>query len=147
MTEPDSERLLIGGRFDEVVPVEVLERGDGKIVLRVTFDDGHVNAAGMVHGGFIMAALDVTLAGAAASQPDSQERLYGITLSMTTNFVAPAPPGQLICRAGVTGGGRSTKFVDGRIEASPEPASTDVAAPTVYATATGTMRVVVLDES
>lgn len=135
-------RLLIGGRFDEFVPVSVIERGEGTLLLQVEFEEGHRNAAGMVHGGFQMAALDVTLAGAAAASPSSSDRLYGITLSMTTNFLRPAPAGRLYCWGEVTGGGKSTKFVDGRLLSKPpsDPGAL------VYATATGTMRVIVLKD-
>ncbi len=136
-------RLRIGGKFEEFVPLELVERNEGELVVAVTFDERHLNAAGIVHGGFIMSALDVSLAGAAAAQPGQEERLFGITLSMTVNFVAPVPPGPVQGRGFVTGGGRTTKFVDGRLVCGTNPDDPD---PFLYATATGTVRVVELTD-
>lgn len=136
-------RLRIGGKFEEFVPLELIERRTGELVIAVTFDDRHLNAAGIVHGGFIMSALDVTLAGAAAANMERSEQLFGITLSMTVNFVTPLPAGAACARGIVTGGGRNTKFVDGRLESATENAA---GKPVLYATATGTIRVVQLPE-
>ena len=136
-------RLRIGGKFEEFVPLELVERREGELIIAVTFDDRHLNAAGIVHGGFITSALDVTLAGAAAAQPGQEERLFGITLSMTVNFVAPLTPGRVQGRGYVTGGGRTTKFVDARLVSAGAPDDPD---PVLYATATGTIRVIELED-
>ena len=66
-------------------------------------------------------------------------RLFGITLSMTTNFISAVGPGRAICRAQTTGGGRTTKFVDAVLHDALD-------ADNLYASATATVRVVELDE-
>mgnify|MGYP002713291278 CR=1 FL=1 len=60
--------------------------------------------------------MDLILAMAAGSHPDPAQRRFSITLSMTINFVAAAPPGRLICRGREVGGGRQTVFCEGTIE-------------------------------
>jgi len=146
-----SRRLTIGGLLEEWLPLELLDRGTGTLLLEITFESAHRNAAGMVHGGFVMSALDITRAGAAVAIPEASARLFGITLSMTTSFLAPVPPGPLYCAGHVTGGGRTHRFADARLFAAgeaPRPTGHNRSADeTVYATATGTIRVVDLDRA
>jgi acyl-coenzyme A thioesterase PaaI-like protein len=132
--------FTITGHFDEFVSLRLVKRSLGSLELSIEFVSAHLNSGGMVHGAFIMAALDVTMASAAAAKDIHDPRLFGVTLSMTTNFVAPVPPGIVRCSGHVTGGGRSTKFVNGMIYAG------EGADETLYATAMGTMRVIELPQ-
>jgi uncharacterized protein (TIGR00369 family) len=119
--------------FGALMPIEVLQRGDGRFVTATTFAAQHLNAVGAVHGGLIAALLDIGLAGGGAASLNDGEGSYGITLSITVNFVQPLPPGRATCAAGVVGGGRQTKFVEARLT-GPDGA--------LAATASGTVRVI-----
>jgi uncharacterized protein (TIGR00369 family) len=139
MDSRSPRRLRIGGKLEELLPIELVERGSGRFTIAAQFDETHLNAAGVVHGGFIMSLLDVALAGGAVSAVDGGRGKYGITISMTVNFVRGLGPGPVRCTAEVAGGGERTKFVDARLlraEGGEGP----------YATATATIRVVDLPE-
>ena len=113
----------------------VVEQKDGRFVTTIEFTDYHLNAAGSVHGGMILCALDVAIAGGGAAGVNNGKDVYGITLTINCNFVAAAPPGLARCEAEIVGGGKSTKFVDARM-LSPDGE--------IYATASGTVRVIPL---
>lgn len=120
--------------LSEHMPVRVVERGDGFYVLETEFTAYHLNAAGVVHGGVIAAFLDCGLACGGASGVDRGEGKYGVTVSMTVNFVAEARTGLHRLEARVIGGGARTKFVDARIM--------DPAGRGPVATATATVKVI-----
>ncbi len=121
MNDASSPALAIGGRFDEFVPIEVLERSRERFVVRTRFDAGHLNAAGMVHGGFIAAFLDIAIAGGGASALGQADR-YGITLNQgartatVIDLESMAPTATLMMdgvpRDGATSADGSTLFVN-----------------------------------
>ena len=121
--------------FDEHLPIRVVERGGGVIVLTCTFTDEHLNVAGMVHGGLLGSLLDMGVAGAAAAAVDDGEDTYALTLSITINFVRAAGAGPVHCVGRCIGGGGTTKFAEARI-------FTDADEGAPAATATGTVRVI-----
>ncbi|WP_416898071.1 MAG: PaaI family thioesterase [Minwuia sp.] len=121
--------------FSDHMPIRVLEKKAGRYVLETEFTDYHLNAAGSVHGGMLAAFLDCGLAGGGASSVNDGEGRYGITVTMTVNFIRGAGPGLMRCEAGVTGGGRATKFVEAKLfDGGVGP----------VASATGTVRVIEL---
>lgn len=101
--------------FTEHMPMRVVEKTSGHYVLETEFTDYHVNAAGSVHGGMLSAFLDCGLAGGGASSVDGGKGKYGITMTMTVNFVRSARPGLMRCEAVVIGGGRATKHVEAKL--------------------------------
>ncbi len=122
--------------FSQHLPMQVMERQPGRMVLAAAFDDIHLNAAGIVHGGLLASLLDCCLAGGAASTVGDELGEcggYGITLSMTVNFVRPTGAGEVRSEAEVLGGGATTKFVEARITDGGEGP---------VATASGTVRVI-----
>ena len=106
--------------------------GDGRARCRLTLDERHTNRHGALHGGLVSVMLDNAM-GATGSLSIDDSGLYPmVTLSMTTNFLAPAQVGdQLTAEGWVTGGGRKTKFIDGRLTRGDG---------TVIATATGVFK-------
>jgi uncharacterized protein (TIGR00369 family) len=122
--------------FSQHLPMQVMERGPGRLVLAAAFDEIHLNAAGIVHGGLLSSLLDCCLAGAASAAVGDELGEgggYGITLSMTVNFVRATGAGEVRCEAQVQGGGNSTKFVEARVlDGGQGP----------VATASGTVRVI-----
>ena len=121
--------------YSEHMPTRVLERGGGRFVVETDFTAEHLNAVGAVHGGMLSALLDIGLAGGGAVAVNDGEGSYGVTISMTINFVRECGPGRVRCEAEIQGGGVRTKFVDAKL-------FDDRAGP--VATATGTVRVVEL---
>lgn len=117
--------------FGAHLPIEVLEREPGRFVTATEFTDEHVNAVGAVHGGMIAAVLDVALAGGGSATGNDGD--YGITLSITVNFVRPLSPGRTVCESVMVGGGRRTKFAEAKLRDADG---------TVVATASGTVQVI-----
>ncbi|WP_417518708.1 PaaI family thioesterase [Minwuia sp.] len=101
--------------FADHMPIRVVEKRSGFYVLETEFTDYHLNAAGAVHGGVLSAFLDCGLAGGGASAVNNGEGRYGVTMTMTVNFIRGAAPGLMRCEAEVTGGGRATKFVEAKL--------------------------------
>jgi uncharacterized protein (TIGR00369 family) len=119
--------------FSERMPVYIVEWGDGRMVLEATFGDDHLNRAGVVHGGLIAALLDMGLAGGSYADAQEPRRWYGITVSMTVNFLRGAGPGKILCEAEPSGGGNRTRHVEARlVDAAQE----------VVATASGVVKIV-----
>ncbi|PJK30451.1 PaaI family thioesterase [Minwuia thermotolerans] len=119
--------------FSDHMPIRVVEKANGRYVLETEFSDYHLNAAGSVHGGMLSAFLDCGLAGGGASAVDDGRGKYGVTMTMTVNFVREARPGLLRCEAVVIGGGRATKFVEAKLYDD---------GPGAVATASGAVRVI-----
>ncbi len=83
---------------------------------RVTMQVGpdHTNRHGMMHGGLIATVLDTAM-GATASWLRGEGGVIPFsTITMTVNFVAPMPMGQIIAEGRVIGGGFKTVFVEAR---------------------------------
>ncbi|MDH3235476.1 MAG: PaaI family thioesterase [Alphaproteobacteria bacterium] len=97
------------------MPVYIVEWGDGRFVLETTFGDDHLNRAGVVHGGLIAALLDMGLAGGSYADAPEPRKWYGMTVSMTVNFLHGVGPGQVHCEAGPSGGGNRTRHVEARL--------------------------------
>lgn len=122
--------------YADHMPITILEKSHGVYLLETTFSDYHLNAAGSVHGGMLSAFLDCGLAGGASWADGDGTGSYGITMTMTVNFVSGAGPGTLKCAARVQGGGRTTRFVEAVLFTDNEKAP--------IATATGAVRVIPL---
>lgn len=122
--------------FSDHMPVRVLEKNNGHYVLETEFTDYHLNAAGSVHGGMLAAFLDCGLAGGGASAVNNGAGRYGVTMTMTVNYIRAAAPGFIRCVANVTGGGKATKFVEAKLHDDGEGP---------IASASGAVRVIELD--
>ncbi|MGY8665557.1 PaaI family thioesterase [Bradyrhizobium sp. UFLA05-109] len=82
--------------------------------IRMGFDGkpDFCNAAGNVQGGILSAMLDGAMGAVVFVKTDG--KLYGPTISLTVNFLAPAKPGPIVVEARVTQLGKSIAFVEGR---------------------------------
>lgn len=76
----------------------------------------HGNRHGGLHGGIMSAMLDNAMGFAAARTGDDNGDTKVATLTMTTNYLAPATDGIVVAIGEVSGGGRSTIFTEGRLE-------------------------------
>jgi uncharacterized protein (TIGR00369 family) len=90
---------------------------DGFGAVRVDLTADHVNPMQLVHGGLYTSMLDVALAMTGSFQPAPEPLTPGLTLSLTTQFLAAAKgdEGYLIAEARRTGGGKSVFFAAGEV--------------------------------
>ena len=90
---------------------------DGFGAVRVDLTANHVNPMQLVHGGLYTAMLDVALAMTGSFRPAPEPLTPGLTLSLTTQFLAVATSGEgyLIAEARRTGGGKSVFFAVGEV--------------------------------
>ena len=79
----------------------------------------HMNAAGVVHGGCLMAFADFSLFAIAHDQMGDE---YGVTVAFTSEFLSGAPEGAYIeARGEVLRTGRTITFVRGLMTADGKP--------------------------
>lgn len=97
------------------LPAELLEHEDGYAVLGFTLTHEHMNAGQSCHGGLVAVMLDTAVTAAASMGVDPAARRYGITVSMTINYIAPARVGPVRCTGRKLGGGRKTVFTEGEL--------------------------------
>ena len=137
MSTPTRE-LKAAPFYQEHLPTRVLHHGDGCMKMEIDFTDLHLNAAGVVHGGVIAALLDVASAGGGSATSTDAERAYGVTMSLTVNFIKGAVAGPAKIEGVAIGGGRKTKFVEGKMHDSTG---------SLVATSTSTVKVIDLAKS
>lgn len=94
--------------------IEITADGQARCLLAV--EERHLNRTGVIHGGLIALLLDSASGVTASLTVDPTGRQPFVTLSLTTHFLAPGHPGRVAASARVVGGGRSTLFVDARLE-------------------------------
>lgn len=83
--------------------------------LHLDVNERHLNRAGFLHGGIFCVLLD-SACGYAASRHLSEDAMQMVvTLSLTTNYLAPAGKGLVRAIGKVTGGGATTVFTQGHI--------------------------------
>tara|TARA_R110000744_G_scaffold78269_1_gene154284 strand:- start:815 stop:1243 length:429 start_codon:yes stop_codon:yes gene_type:complete len=87
--------------------------GKGRCVLDIGAQHG--NRHGALHGGIIACILDNAMGYGAAmhSSKDGSDKF--LTISMNTQFIAPAMKGRVTATGKVTGGGRSLMFLEGEL--------------------------------
>jgi acyl-coenzyme A thioesterase 13 len=99
--------------FMDELGVEIISAGGGAAELRLVIRPAHRNAFGGAHGGLIAALIDVAVGAAAAIDAAEPGLRPNLTLSLTTQYLRPAPgEGVLTARARLRGGGAQTAFVD-----------------------------------
>ncbi len=103
------------GPFNAHVGLELFRWGPGAAEGRLDVREFHANWLGVAHGGVSMTALDFAMGMSGCYAPDFKDRRACMTLSMSTNFVAPVQTGPLVVRGWVTGGGCKTFFPTGEI--------------------------------
>lgn len=105
------------GAQDLVGYVIDLTDPDGSAVVRLTVEEKHLNRNGTLQGGIHAMMLDAA-AGFAASRylsGDAPKVTPVVTLSLTSNFLAPAPLGEVIATGHVVGGGRKVVYANADI--------------------------------
>lgn len=93
----------------------VVDIRDGTARCHLDLEDKHGNRHGGLHGGVIACLLDNAMGYAAALKLDPGGAAKVFTVSMNTQFLAPAQSGRVTAAGTVTGGGKSLLFVDGTL--------------------------------
>ena len=116
----DDQRLKTlndAGGFNAQTGIVLTAWTDGFGAVRVDLAAHHVNPMQLVHGGLYSSMLDVALAMTGSYRPAPDPLMPGLTLSLTTQFLASATLDDqyLVAEAHRTGGGRSVFFADGAV--------------------------------
>lgn len=95
----------------------ILDWQDGLASLQVDLTHDHLNPLGLVHGGLYASMLDVALAMSGSYRPAPDGLYPGLTLSLTTQYIAPLQleDGFALAKARRTGGGKSVFFAEGEV--------------------------------
>jgi uncharacterized protein (TIGR00369 family) len=105
------------GGFNHCNGIIILDWQDSLASLKVKLTHDHLNPLGLVHGGLYASMLDVALAMSGSFRPAPEGLYPGLTLSLTTQFIAPLQleDGFALAKARWTGGGKSVFFAEGEI--------------------------------
>jgi acyl-CoA thioesterase len=78
--------------------VELVERSDGRAVLRLAVDERHLRTRGIAHGGLLSTLLDTAMGIAVSTgTPDG---CFAVTAQLNVNFVRPAWDGEVLDTTG-----------------------------------------------
>lgn len=75
----------------------------------------HLNRHGVLHGGITTMLLDTACGATGSFVADPDGMTPFLTVSFTTQFVAPAKPGRVEAVGKITGGGRSIKYISAEL--------------------------------
>ena len=88
---------------------------DNRARLYLDVGPQHTNRHGVLHGGIVAMLLDSACGYTGSLHTDPVEMPPMLSLSFTTQFLAPAGPGAVTATGRVTGGGRKTLFIAGEL--------------------------------
>ena len=110
-------QLNKAGGFNHCNGIMILDWQDSLASLQVDLTHDHLNPLGLVHGGLYASMLDVALAMSGSFRPAPEGLYPGLTLSLTTQFIAPQQleDGFALAKARRTGGGKSVFFAEGEV--------------------------------
>jgi uncharacterized protein (TIGR00369 family) len=106
----------IGSGAQALIGYEIdLTPEDGSARIHLDIEDRHRNRNRTLHGGIIAMMLDAA-AGFAASRGGADAAVvHVVTISLTTNFIAPATGGRVTATGTLTGGGRSVSHAEAHL--------------------------------
>jgi acyl-coenzyme A thioesterase 13 len=94
--------------------VDVSDRAHGRCWLDI--GPQHTNRHNVLHGGIATCLLDNACGTTGSLTVDSTGKAPFLTISMTTQFVAPGHPGRVYATGTVVGGGRSLLYINAVLE-------------------------------
>ncbi|MCP5000669.1 MAG: PaaI family thioesterase [Hyphomicrobiales bacterium] len=83
--------------------------------LHLEVNESHLNRAGLLHGGIFCVLLDSACGYAASRHLSRDASVRVVTLTLTTNYLAPGKKGPVRAIGRVTGGGKTTIFTEGEV--------------------------------
>ena len=110
-------QLNKAGGFNHCNGIIIIDWQESLASLQVDLTHDHLNPLGLVHGGLYASMLDVALAMSGSYQPAPEGLYPGLTLSLTTQYIAPLnlEDGIALAKARRTGGGKSLFFAEGEV--------------------------------
>ena len=106
------------GAFGSQCGYQIVQWEPGLAVIHMPIAAWMLNRSGLPHGGIIAALIDTVAGFAGTHYTPPEPRPLGLTLSMSTTFLARAEGKTLVATARRTGGGRSIFF--SRVEVTDE---------------------------
>ena len=104
MTEP----LYQHGRFADLIAYSLTSWREGEAEITIRVDERHMNRSNVLHGGVLAAVIDAACGFAGCYEPPPSPGRRALTLSLSTQFIAPAAAGsELVASARHSGGGRN----------------------------------------
>jgi len=88
---------------------------DGRARLYLDVGEQHTNRHGVLHGGIIAMMLDSACGYTGSLHMDAGSLPPMLSVSFTTQFLAPAETGRVTATGKVTGGGKRTLFIAGEL--------------------------------
>ena len=110
-------QLNKAGGFNHCNGIIIIDWQESLASLQVDLTHDHLNPLGLVHGGLYASMLDVALAMSGSYRPAPEGLYPGLTLSLTTHYIAPLQLGDgfALAKARRTGGGKSVFFAEGEV--------------------------------
>ncbi|MBM3604442.1 MAG: PaaI family thioesterase [Alphaproteobacteria bacterium] len=90
-------------------------QGDGCARCRLDTDERHLNRQGILHGGIAATLLDNAMGATGSLSVDPSGRHPFTTLALTVNYLSPGRLGRIEATGRITGGGRTTLFIEGEL--------------------------------
>jgi acyl-CoA thioesterase len=108
------QRLITESPFAELLGFEVVEKTEGRVALRLRFQEKFLQALGRVHGGAIFALADHACGWAAVS---TLKPGYGCaTLEMKINYISAVTDEDCIAEAVVVHSGRTSIVIEADVK-------------------------------
>lgn len=93
-------------------------QGDGRARCHLRVGPEHTNRHGMLHGGIVATILDNAMGATGSLTRDPEGRHPFLTISLNTQYLAPARECEALVAVGrITGGGRKLLFIEGELRA------------------------------
>ncbi|MTH95915.1 PaaI family thioesterase [Roseibium sp. RKSG952] len=103
------------GEFNKHVGLELTKWQPDYACVEVEIESHHTNVMGITHGGMLVSALDFACGMSGCFRAPPEPKVYCMTLTLNTNFIAPMGEGLLQAHGRRVGGGRSVFFAQGDI--------------------------------
>lgn len=102
---PEWDGLL--SNFNRHLNMKIVAWREGEVTVELTVADFMRNRHGIVHGGVVATLIDAAAGYAGNYCPFPGRQRLCATISLSTNFLAPAKDGKLTAKGRVRGGGRT----------------------------------------
>jgi acyl-coenzyme A thioesterase 13 len=106
------------GCQDSVGYVVEMDPGGDSVSCWLDIQPQHLNRNNLLHGGFVAMLLDIACGYAASLHYDPDNLALVLTVSLSTQYIAPARGGRVTATGRVSGGGKSLCHANGELRDS-----------------------------